>query len=303
MRTAIGFIGLGKMGWPIASHFAQHHDLVVNDLHGPTAQRFADTHHRATAVRSPAEVAAGASTVVTMVPDGAAVRAAVIDGDDPLVRALVRGDLVIDMSSSAPADTVALGARLAEHGVRLVDAPVSGGVTRAVAGTLAVMVGGADDDVAAVSTLVAPVAGSITPTGRLGSAHAMKALNNLLSAAGLAATAEVLAAGASWGLDREVMLDVLNASSGRNNSTETKIRQFVYSGTFGSGFALSLMVKDIATALDLVEAEGTPAAMARATVDTWRRALGALPRDADHTQLAAWLGAPSDAPPNRTDRL
>jgi 3-hydroxyisobutyrate dehydrogenase len=132
---------------------------------------------------------------------------------------------------------------------------------------------------------------AITHVGAPGAGHAMKALNNLLSAIGLAAASEVLAVGRNFGLDPQVMLDVLNSSSGRNQATEAKMSRFVLSRAFDSGFALRLMVKDLRTALDLAHETGTPVPLGASCLEEWTAASRSLPADADHTAIAAYVEA------------
>ena len=158
----------------------------------------------------------------------------------------------------------------------MLDAPVSGGVPRAEAGTLSIMVGGDPAVIAGCRPVLQPMAEHIFETGPLGSGHALKALNNLVSAAGLIAAAEALLIGRRFGLDPNVMIDVLNASTGRNNSTENKFKQFVLSRSFASGFSLDLMVKDLTTALDLAHATGTPAPFSAACRELWAAAQAQL---------------------------
>jgi 3-hydroxyisobutyrate dehydrogenase len=193
------------------------------------------------------------------------------------------------MGSSSPTGTQALGRELGGRGVALLDAPVSGGVARAEAGTLAIMVGGDPVEVERCRPLLAPLGNRIFATGPLGSGHALKALNNLVSAAGFVAAAEALLIGRRFGLDPDVMVDVLNASTGRNNSTENKFKQFVFSRTFASGFALDLMVKDLATALELAGATETPAPLGARCRDLWIAAQEELGPGADHTAVVQWL--------------
>ncbi|MEM9706794.1 MAG: NAD(P)-dependent oxidoreductase [Pseudomonadota bacterium] len=291
--TAIGFLGLGQMGAPVATRLAAGQSLVVYDIDAQRTASFA-SENGAQAAEDPTDLAARVDVIITMLPTSAIVRDAIWSGQRACRSALKAGQLVIDMSSSDPADTKELGKDLQSVGVGLVDAPVSGGVRRAVAGTLAVLVGGdADENVDRAAALLTNVGDPILKVGALGSGHTMKALNNLLSATTLAASAEVLAAGAAAGIDPELMLDVLNASSGRNNSTETKIRQFVYSGTYGSGFALDLMVKDLDLANSIMRRAGTEASVTSATRETWKRAQPDL-SGRDHTAIATWLGAPAD---------
>ena len=135
--------------------------------------------------------------------------------------------------------------------MRLVDAPVSGGVKRAIEGTLAIMAGGDAVDIEQAQPLFAAMSSKVFQCGPVGEGHAMKAINNFVSGAGVIAAIEAVQLGEAFGLDPENVIDVLNASSGRNNATEVKMRQFILSGTFGSGFGLGLMAKDIRIAAQL----------------------------------------------------
>jgi 3-hydroxyisobutyrate dehydrogenase len=197
--------------------------------------------------------------------------------------------IVVDMSSSDPVATRTLGEELIAAGIRFIDAPVSGGVKRAVDGSLAIMAGGDSATIDAVEPLLAAMGKSIFRTGPLGSGHAMKALNNYVSGAGLVAAVEALRVGQAFGLDPSVMVDVLNASTGRNNSTEVKLKQFVISETFASGFSIGLMAKDIRTADDLAAAMGVPAPLADSTAAIWDEASRSLGTTADHTAVARYV--------------
>jgi len=197
------------------------------------------------------------------------------------------------MSSSEPLRTRALAASLADTGRVLVVAPVSGGVSGARAGTLAVMVGGPDDVVADLEPLLAAM-GRPRHVGPVGAGHALKALNNLMSAAHLLASSEALLTGQRFGLDPAVMLEAVNGSSGRSGSTENKWPNFVLPGTFDSGFALALMLKDIRIALGLAEATGAPSALTARTVELWADAAAELGPDADHTEIVRWLRGSAD---------
>jgi 3-hydroxyisobutyrate dehydrogenase len=304
--AAIAFLGLGKMGNPMAARLAgAGYALRVFDTAQTAIDAFVAEHGGAAsgsrpvrACRSPAEAARDAAAVITMLPDGKAVRQAVIEAAAASVVGTFQcGGVVIDMSSSSPVDTQALGAALAERGIGLIDAPVSGGVKRAVDGTLAVMVGGDALLIDRCRRLLGAVGRAIYPTGPLGSGHAMKALNNFVSAAGLAAASEALVIGSRFGLDPAVMVDVLNASTGRNNSTEVKAKQFMLSGSFASGFALGLMAKDIATAADLATHLGVTAPLAQTERRFWAEAQAELGPQADHTEIYRYiedLGSGSD---------
>jgi 3-hydroxyisobutyrate dehydrogenase len=208
--------------------------------------------------------------------------------DGGLLDALRDGALLVDMSSSEPLRTRALARRVAERGVTLVDAPVSGGVSGARAGTLTIMVGGPVDAATALTPLLS-LLGRVRHVGDVGAGHALKALNNLMSAAHLLASSEAILAGERFGLDPTVMLDVVNGSSGRSGSTQTKWPNFIVPRTYNSGFSAGLMVKDIRIALGLAEATGVPSALTERTVELWGAAVDELGPDADHTEIARWL--------------
>lgn len=285
------FLGLGAMGTPMATLLAgAGHDLLLRDVDEERARDLADRiGARAVGAAQVAEEAAAVRTVVLMLPDSAAVEAVLL-GEGGLLALLTAGSTVVDMSSSRPASTVALAAAAGERGIAYVDAPVSGGVARAKDGSLAIMVGGSPDALAAVRPLLEVMGGDVTHVGEQpGAGHAMKALNNLLSAVGMAAASEVLSVGANFGLEPQVMLDVLNRSTGRNQATEVKFAKFVLSGAFDSGFGMRLMVKDLRTALELAHETGTPVPLAASCLEEWTAAGRSLPADADHTHIAAYV--------------
>jgi 3-hydroxyisobutyrate dehydrogenase len=294
-----GLIGVGNMGTPIARAFATSQPLDLYDLDSARATALAQEindeagHERATA-RTALSDLAGCDPIVTVLPDGAVVRTAVWDSG--LARQVRRGTTFIDMSSCAPDDTRALAADLASAGLRLLDAPVSGGVRGAVERRLAIMVGGDEADLERVRPLLDTVAARVLHMGPTGSGHVAKALNNLSSACGLLIATEVLAIAAGNGLDPATMTDLLNASSGANNATGTKIRQQVLSGAFASGFAASLMAKDLRIADALAAGQPLPGdSLAHAVVQRWLEATADLPPDADQTAVARFIGlAPAD---------
>jgi 3-hydroxyisobutyrate dehydrogenase len=173
-------------------------------------------------------------------------------------------------------------------GMHFIDAPVSGGGKGAIQGSLTIMVGGTADEVATVSPILENL-GRVIHTGGVGTGHALKAFNNLLSATHLWATSEVMEAGKRFGIDPEIMLQVFNQSSGRSGSTEQKWPSFILPGGFDSGFGLRLMLKDMRIATELSDQLGVWNALAIAATDEWQRAADELPADADHTEVAAWI--------------
>ena len=281
---AVGFVGVGNMGWRMAANLAAAgFTLVVRDSNAETEARFAAEHGGVPAA-SP-ESFAHVGVVVTMLPDGAAVREALLGWKGGIAAALKPGAVALDMSSSDPVGTKALASELAPAGVRLVDAPVSGGITRAEAGTLSLMVGGQDEDAfSRVLGVLETLGERIFRTGPLGSGHAMKALNNFLGAAAYTTAAEALAIGHEFGLDPGVMLDVVNASTGRSFNTEVVLKQDVITGRYGTGFALGLLAKDVGIAADLAEAVGVDAPACQLVRRRWADAAAALGFAADHSE-------------------
>ena len=226
-----------------------------------------------------------ADVVITMVPDGKIVRALV----ESLQRDLQAGTVIIDMSSSEPMGTRDLGAKMIAAGFEFIDAPVSGGVRRAVDGSLSIMAGGDTATLDRAGPVLSAMGRTIFRTGPLGSGHAMKALNNYVSGAGLIAACEAINAGAAFGIDPGLMVDVLNASTGRNNSTEVKMKQFILSQSWGSGFSIGLMAKDIRTAGDLAEKLGVAAPLAEHCADLWDEAVARIGGACDHTEVQRFL--------------
>ena len=283
LPSAVGFVGLGRMGEPMARRLVaggvavRGHDAAP----GP-AEALAGV---VTLVNSAASAADGVPVVILMLPDSNVVET-VVDGG--LLDALRPGTLLVDMSSSEPLRTRGLAERVADRGVTLVDAPVSGGVPGARAGTLMIMVGGPRDAAATLQPLLA-LMGRVRHVGGVGAGHALKALNNLLSATNLLACSEAMLAGERFGLDPAVMLDALNRSSGRSGATEDKWPKYVLPETYDSGFTAGLMVKDIRIALGLIEANGAASALAARTVELWGRAVAQLGPGADHTEIVRWL--------------
>ncbi|MGU3497042.1 NAD(P)-dependent oxidoreductase [Xanthobacteraceae bacterium A53D] len=292
-RPIVAFIGLGMMGLPMANRLVQA-GFATRGFDLSEAARAALVEKGGTAFPDIREAVKGASVVITMLPDGKIVRDVLL-GANGLYQVLPKGTLIIDMSSSAPLGTKALGDDLAAHGLRLVDGPVSGGVRRAVDGSLAIMAGGDADDVAEARPVLEAMGRSIFATGPLGSGHAMKALNNYVSAAGLLAACEALAVAQKFGIAGETVVDVLNASTGKNNSTEVKLKPFVLSGSFASGFSMALMVKDLRTAAELGAQLGLADSLLDTTSERWAAALEGLSQQADHTEIFRAVRTDGDA--------
>jgi 3-hydroxyisobutyrate dehydrogenase len=291
-RSLVGFVGLGNMGWPMAHNLAAAgHALVVRDADGDREQRFAAEHDCA-AGRAPADFA-DATMVITMLPDDRAVAEAVLSWEGGIAAALRPGAVVVDMSSSNPIATRALGERLAEHGVELIDAPVSGGIVRAGEGTLSIMIGADDEDaVARARPLFEVLGANLFRTGARGSGHAMKALNNFLGAAAYTATAEALRIGSHYGLEPLTMLEVINASTGRSFNSEVVFPQDVLPQRYATRFALGLLAKDAGIAAALAVAANVDAPTCQLVSARWADALDGLGPAADHSEAHKrwWAG-------------
>ena len=292
----IGFIGLGAMGQPMFRNLVHRFPGALG--YDASAERRAELAAQPDAAQGIVATmqALGAPDVLfTMLPDGKVVRRCLFEpagaGEPALVERMAAGALVVDLSSSSPLDTLALARDLAGRGIGLMDAPVSGSVPKARAGTLAIMLG-CDDDAARerVMPLLQAMGERIIPTGRAGSAHAMKTLNNYVYAAGLLAASEALLLARALDLDLSVLTDVLNASSGRNVATETKLKQHMLEGgDFKGGFGLHLMAKDLTIAHGLGAHAGFEPPQLALCQALWQDAGAELRHGADNTEIYRYL--------------
>jgi 3-hydroxyisobutyrate dehydrogenase len=286
----VGFIGIGNMGWPMAKNLlkAGHnilksgHKLAVHDLDRARVAKFAAEEGNAVAAESAAALAKASNVIVTMLPTGPIVR----DVMQGLLAegALKPGTVVIDMSSSEPLGTKQLSDILAKAGVALVDSPVSGGVPGAQAGTLTLMVGG--DDAAAIERawpVLQTMGAKLFRTGASGSGDTMKALNNFVAGANFRAVSEALAMGVKFGLDPNLIIDVLNVSTGRSFTSEGAFKTQVLSGKYAAGFALGLLTKDLKIAADLAGDLGVMAPMCSVVYNAFANAREGMGYSADFT--------------------
>ena len=285
----IGFAGIGAMGTPMSINLIKAgHKLVLFDIDLKKAQAVAAAHEVEVAT-SLTDLAGKSNTVITMLPDGKLVRKALLgesdSGKNCVCETLRPGSLIIDMSSSSPMGTRELGAILQKKGYQFIDAPVSNGVKGATAATLSIMVGGDKAIFERVKPVLEKLGNQIYYAGPLGAGHAIKALNNYVSAAGLIAACEAMHAGAAFGIDPNVVVDIINTSSGMNNTTKNKCKQYMLSGAFNAGFSTGLMAKDVRTALEIAQAMNTSTLLAQPTADIWddmEKKLGFL---SDHTEM------------------
>lgn len=275
----IGFIGVGKMGAPMALRLAgAGHAVSVYDTSQEAVTALAGT-EGITATPTLEDVVRGAEMVVTMLPNGKIVRTVV----ESCMGAMEDGAVLVDMSTSYPLETTSLREVLPDR-IALVDAPVSGGVWRAEIGTLTLITGGEAGAIDRIEPAMAAM-GTVVRTGGLGSGHAMKLLNNYLSASGLAAASEAVLIGKKFGLDPDVMADVFNGSTGMNNATKVKLKQHINNGAFATGFTMGLMSKDLTLARKLSEDMGVDAQGLAAMQELFAHAVEELGDGEDHSAV------------------
>jgi 3-hydroxyisobutyrate dehydrogenase len=279
----IGFIGIGIMGWPMAGHLVRAgYALSAYDSDATRRRAFAQEFGTPLPA-TPADLASS-SMILTMLPTGPIVRQVLTEGGEASLAATLRpGSVVLDTTSSEPAGTRALGEILARRGVSLVDACVSGAQTGAVGASLVFMLG-ADDEAAVerVTPVLSVLGKRIFRTGPLGSGNAMKALNNFVSGAGFIAVCEAMIVGRRFGLDPAVMMDVFNASTGRNFTTEVSMHRIV-NRTFDTNFQLALFTKDLKIAAEMGDSVGLPAPLTGLVHAKMTEARDAIGGDRDHT--------------------
>jgi 3-hydroxyisobutyrate dehydrogenase len=274
------------MGWPMAACLVKAGFTVhVNDSRREVANNFVQQ-IGGDAPDSLRQLAAASDVVITMLPTSVIVGKVLASGDDTLMSGMKPGTVVIEMSSGVPSVTQVLAERVMELGSHMIDAPVSGGVPRAKTGELAIMVGGDSAIIDSVMPVLSAMGSNVLRTGAVGSGQAMKALNNLVSAGGFLIGIEALLIGQRFGLDPAVMVDVLNAATGMNNSTQKKFKQFVLSRKFDAGFTMGLLAKDLSIALQVGRETDTPAPFSALCKEMVAAAQAMFGADADHTELA-----------------
>jgi len=282
------FIGLGKMGEPIALNLLKKNfNLIGFDINKKVRNKFNKSGGKISSTLK--EGISDSDIIITMLPNGKIVNEVLFGKQKNIINAK-KGALIIDMSSSNPIDTINLGKKLSHMGFSIVDAPVSGGVKRAKNSSISIMIGGSKKNKLSAITILKKIGKNIFDTGSLGTAHAMKALNNYVSACGLVAACEAVIVGKKFGINDQTIIEVLNTSTGKNNSTETKMKQFVLSEKFSSGFNMSLMSKDLLTAKYLSEELNINAKGIKNASNLWKKASKIKKLiNADHTEIFKYL--------------
>lgn len=285
-RPTVGFVGLGNMGEPMCRQLLDGgYTVWVYDANPEATARLEETAARpATSLQ---ELASETTVVLLSLPNSDVVEEVVL-GEEGLVGGL-SGQTIIDLSSSKPLRTQALAEKLTARGVRMLDAPVSGGVPRAKEGTLAIMVGGEEEVFEEHRSLLGHFGQKIFYMGGHGAGHLTKALNNLLSATTLVSASEAVLLGMEGGLDPERFIEVVNVSTGRSNSTEAKFPNYILNRAFDAGFSTEFYNKDVTTALETAAEYDFPMTVGSAVGSIWKDAVeeGYGPRD--HTEIYAFL--------------
>ena len=278
-----GFAGLGQMGGPMAANIvAAGFDLSVFDKAG-TAERASDG---AKPLESLDALAAVVDTLFLSLPDGPVTLAVARDLAALQDRAV---SVVIDLSTIGLEAAKEAGQILADAGIQYIDAPVSGGQSGAIAGTITVMWGGPAEVLEIHRDVIMAIAKNLFHVGdQAGHGQTVKLLNNFLSGTAMAATSEAVAFGLSQGIEMKSLLDVVNVSTGRNTASSDKFPNRVLTGSYDAGFKTKLLTKDVGLFLDNAKAAGTPTAVAETVVDLWRRCDAALP-DSDFTRIYEFL--------------
>jgi 3-hydroxyisobutyrate dehydrogenase len=288
-KPHIGFIGIGVMGTPMSGHLAQAgYALTLHDIKPAAAARAAAAHADVRVAKTPRAVGEVADIVITMLPSGDYVRDVAL-GDSGLIEGLRAGALLLDTSSSEPWLTLETAAALGAKGVEMVDAPVSGALAGALSAELVFMVGGKKANVKRISPLLQIMGKQIFHLGPLGAGHAMKCINNLITAITFMATAEGLTIGKQFGLDPAVMNDVLNVSTGMSWISKNHIGQRIISRKFDDPFRLDLMVKDIGIAMKLARNLELPLPLSALGQHLWMAADRWAEKGSSLSHMVSWV--------------
>jgi 3-hydroxyisobutyrate dehydrogenase len=288
----VGFIGLGVMGGAMAGHLAKGgHTLTLYDLEPATARKVARRHSRcpggARAVATPRAVAEASEVVITMLPNGLAVRECAF-GPEGLAAGFKPGAILIDTSSAEPWLTRETAAQLARQDVETIDAPVSGAAEGAQSATLVFMCGGQPAALKRIRPLLDLMGKRVFHLGPVGSGHAMKTVNNLATALTVLGTAEAMLIGKAYGLSARAMLDVINVSTGRSFASEVRFGPQVIERRFDDAFKLALMLKDVSIANRLADEHGLAVPASALGEQLWRAANTALGDGACVLDVVRW---------------
>ncbi|MEE8396158.1 MAG: NAD(P)-dependent oxidoreductase [bacterium] len=285
----LGFIGVGNMGGPMCRNLQAHdHQMMVHDLNQEALEPFLAK--GATSGPSAAAVAAGSEVVFTSLPRPADVEAVLL-GAGGIAEGAKPGTVVVDLSTNAPSVARKVAEALAERGLPMLDAPVSGGVTGAAAATLAVMVGGDKEVFDRVEPLLGHIGKNVFFVGGPGAGCTVKLINNMLSFCNLTAAGEGFLLGVRAGIDPDVLLEVMRAGSG-NSAALIKFDRKILNGNFETEFALDLAHKDLRLALQLGDEQGASLMIGGLVINLMRQAVARGYGPLDSSALVRALEAP-----------
>lgn len=294
MLDNIGFIGIGKMGKQMVHNLLKAgFTCTIYDANPKALDSMRETD--AVIAESVGEVGEASDVVITMLPNSEIVRSVVL-GEKGLYENMSAGKYIIDMSSSYALDTMNLSEEIAEQGLILMDAPVSGGISGASDGTLTIMVGGKEKNFKEIQSILEAMGKNIRLVGSIGHGHAIKAINNFLSATSLYATTEAMMIAKASGLNLETSLDIINESSGQSYSTHRKFPKHVLPRKFDSGFSLDLLLKDVKMANSLARDYHLPLILGGEVEQVYEAAQRLLGSGRDHTEIVKFLENITDEP-------
>jgi len=288
----VGFVGVGRMGGPMASRLLDAgYELCIHDVSAEAMKPLAA--RGAQIAASPAEVASQAEIVLVSLPTPDIVREVALGGNAGIINgSKVR--LMIDLSTTGPGVAIEVAGTLAERRIGWVDSPVSGGMTGAKAGTLAVMVSCPKKTFGEIEPMMKTFGKLFFAGEKPGMAQTAKLANNLLAATAMVATSEAMAMGVKAGLDPRVLIDIINASSGRNSATQDKFPRAILPRTFDFGFATGLSYKDVRLCVEEAEAMGVPMVVGGAVREMLAITKARFGADSDFTHIAKlleeWVG-------------
>ena len=288
-KPRIGFIGIGVMGAPMADHLAKaDYPLTIHDIDRAKADLLALQTKGIAVAETPRELAEKSDIVITMLPSGIYVRDVVL-GENGVMMGLRKGCLLLDTSSSEPWLTIETAGVLAENGIEMVDAPVSGAQIGAQSAQLVFMVGGEKEPVSRLMPIFNVMGRQVFHLGPIGAGHSMKCINNLITAISFMATTEGLAIGKHFGLDPNVMVDVLNVSTGMSWISQTQFKQRITNRKFDDPFKLALMVKDIGIAMELAKRKDVPAPLSARGQKLWQLAERYSEKGCSISEVVRWV--------------
>lgn len=291
-ENLLGFIGLGNMGFYMASNLIKEGEkLAIYDINPAAMERFPED----SVVRcsSPKEVANISKVVLTSLPTPEVVKTVAL-GEEGIISGS-KIETYIDLSSSGREVSQYVGEQMLLKNIGVLDAPVSGGVPGAQNGTITIMAAGEQKLYLKQKELLEKFSKKVFfVDNTVGSAQVMKVINNLLSSTALAVTSEAMVLGVKAGLDPDIMIDVLNASSGRNSATEDKFKKSILNRRFDYGFSDTLAYKDMKLCMDLSNELGVPMFMSQNIVNFWKFVVTQGEPGKDYTNVIKYIENWSD---------